>query len=508
MNTSYEKNYSQLFAYSRECTLLESIEGILGWDQETYMPSSAIGLRSSQMELLAHLRHKHATSPKFKRLLSSLIDLKSGDYIATDLPKEKWAALREWRRDFLQASKLPSSFVRLFAKTTSEAQHVFATAKDHADFSLLAPHLEKIVSLNRRKADYLGFEEHPYDALLDLYEPGMTIRELVPLFFRLKEELLFLVKEIQTKEPPRTDFLHKEYSQTNILRFSHLLLKTMGFSSETSRLDLSVHPFCASISPYDTRMTTHMHNNDPMGTILAVLHEGGHGLYSMGRPAEHFGSPLCMPVSLGIDESQSRFWETLIGLGLPFWRYFFPILQEECVDQLGGIDFDTFYRAINHVHPSCIRIHADEVTYNLHIILRLEIEKALIEGTLKVKEIPELWNEKMETYLGIRPKNHREGCLQDIHWSMGAIGYFPTYTLGNLYAAELFASFKKHYSEWEERIARGDLGFIREWLKEKIHKFGRIYSPKELIQNATGNPLSETAYISHLKKKFLPLYSL
>ncbi len=508
MTNKFASIYQKLVHLSRESTTFASVQHLLEWDQETYMPAHGIGLRSKQTEMLAHLVHKHQTSPKFKKLLSALIDLEHGTPVSADFDEGQLANLREWRRDYLRTVRMPSSFVKKFARTTSQAQHAWGEAKRTNNFKLFQPHLDKIVTLNRKKAEYLGFKNHPYDALLDLFEPGMTIEDITPLFARLKIALMNLLKEIAAKKAPHNDFLTKYYAPQQQMAFAHLLLKNMGFSPETSRLDLTMHPFCMELSPEDVRMTTHVHPEHPMSNFFAVLHEGGHGLYAHGRPMEHFGTPLCESISLGVDESQSRFWETIIGHSLPFWRYYFPLLQEEFAEQLGGIDLQTFHRAINIVRPSFIRIHSDEMTYSLHIIVRFELEKALIEGSLKTKDVPEAWNEKMREYLGIVPAKDSEGCLQDIHWSMGAMGYFPTYTLGNLYAAQLFETFKKDNLDWETRIAHGDLSFIRVWLKDKVHRFGRRFPPKELMKKATGQPLSEHSYIAYLEGKYRKLYEL
>ncbi len=502
MSESPQALYKKILEISKEATVLASISGILEWDQETYMPPAAIGLRSQQIEMMAHLVHKHRISPRFKGALAKLIDLQTGTIAYDTLSQEQMAALREWRRDYLKTACLPAAFVKKLASTTSQALHAWADAKQHNRFRNFQPHLEKILTLLRKKADLLGFQEHPYDALLDLYEPEMTVGQLVPLFGRLKIALMTLLKNTQAKPRAHDQFLHQHYPPAAQMRFGQLLLKAMGFEAENSRLDQSMHPFCSGLAPSDTRMTTHIHEEIPMANFFAVLHEGGHGLYHQGLPEEHFGSPLGESVSLGIDESQSRWWETLIGHSYPFWQHFFPLLQEEFSEQLGGINLDTFYQAINIVRPSLIRIHADEVTYNLHIIIRFEIEKALIEGTLKTKEIPEVWNEKMREYLGVEPQSDSEGCLQDIHWAMGGIGYFPTYTLGNLYAAQLFETFCAQHPNWESRLHHGDLAFIRTWLEEKIYRFGRQYPPTELIQRATGHPLSEQPYIAYLTKKF------
>jgi carboxypeptidase Taq len=282
----------------------------------------------------------------------------------------------------------------------------------------------------------------------------------------------------------------------------------MGFRLSSSRLDTSAHPFCSGMQPKDTRMTTRIDPENIMFNLGAVLHEGGHGLYNMNLPIEHYGSPLCEQVSLGIDESQSRFWETLIGQSHAFWQHFFPLLQQELPEQFGGVVLDEFYHAINSVKSSFIRVDADEVTYNLHVIIRFEIEKALIEGTLKVKDIPGFWNSKMREYLGICPEFDGQGCLQDIHWSLGYIGYFPTYTLGNLYSAQFFEAFEKAHPHWKEQVAKGSLDFIRDWLKENIHRHGRQFQPEELCKRVTGKPLSQEPYIHYLTTKYRKLYRL
>jgi carboxypeptidase Taq len=282
----------------------------------------------------------------------------------------------------------------------------------------------------------------------------------------------------------------------------------MGFSNLNSRLDLTVHPFCSGIHPTDVRMTTRVHPQLPMSNIFAVLHEGGHGLYEMHLDPQHFGTPLGSAASLGIHESQSRFWETLIGHSYSFWEHFFPLLKAEFPTQLATVSLADFYQAINCVKPNLIRIEADEVTYNLHIIIRFEIEKALIEGSLKVREVPEAWNEKMREYLGVSPDFAGEGCLQDIHWSFGGFGYFPTYTLGNLFAAQFFAAFEQAHPDWKQHVSQGRLDFIRNWLRDNIHRYGRQFPSTELCQKVTGKPLSVDPFIHYLKSKYHALYPL
>lgn len=501
-------NYDKLHALSKNISLMNAIHSLLDWDQETYMPKEAIELRSQQTEIMASLVHKQRTSKKFAAALATLIDLKTGEIVDSNLSAPQVAALREWRKDYLRSSKLPNSFVKLFAKTTSAACHIWQTAKEHNDFKAFAPHLEKIVSLSRKKADILGFADHPYDALLDLYEPEMKTSFLTPLFSGLKLSLTQLLKEISVKPPFQDDFLHRHCPPHKQLEFAHKILHKMGFHSSTSRLDTSSHPFCTGMQPKDTRMTTKIHPENILFNIGAVMHEGGHGLYNMNLPIEHYGSPLCEQISLGIDESQSRFWETLIGQCYPFWQHFFPALQAELPEQFGSVQMDNFYAALNKVEPGLIRIDADEVSYNLHIIIRFEIEKGLIEGTIKVKEIPELWNSKMREYLGTCPEFDGQGCLQDIHWSLGYIGYFPTYTLGNLYSVQFFEAFEKAHPNWKEHVAKGSLDFVRDWLKENIHRHGRQFTSAELCQRVTGGLLSEEPYVNYLTKKYRKLYSL
>jgi carboxypeptidase Taq len=504
MATAYDK----LLNLSKTIALMSSIEGLLDWDLETYMPKDAIDVRAQQCELLASLIHRQKTSKSFAAALSALIDIETGEIKDDRLNVAQIAALHQWRRDTQKSVKLPNAFVKQFARTTSTASHVWRTAKEHNDFKAFAPHLEKIVSLSRKKADILGFTEHPYDALLDLYEPEMKTSILTPIFSKLKLPLTQLLKDISVKTPFLEDFLYRHCPKHKQLEFSHKILHKMGFYPSTSRLDTSAHPFCNGMHPKDTRMTTKVHPENIMSCIGAVLHEGGHGLYNMDLPVEHYGSPLGQQVSLGIDESQSRWWETLIGQSYFFWQHFFPLLQEEFSEQFGSVLLEDFYRAINAVKPGLIRIEADEVTYNLHVVLRFELEKALIEGTLKVKEVPEFWGTKMREYLGISPEFDGQGCLQDIHWSLGYIGYFPTYTLGNLYSVQFFDTFEKAHPNWKERVAKGSLDFIRDWLKENIHKHGRQYTPAELCQKITGKPLSEEPYVSYLKKKYSTLYHL
>ncbi|MGH2612870.1 MAG: carboxypeptidase M32, partial [Rhabdochlamydiaceae bacterium] len=409
------------------------------------------------------------------------------------------------RRNYLKAIKLPNSYIKNFVTTTTKACSAWSDAKKESNFKKFAPHLEKIVQLNQKKATYIGYKESPYDTLLDLYEPESTSAKLVPLFDSLKIGLKTLLQKIVLKPPIDKSFLKQNFDPMAQLEFGKTLLKAMGFRPTVSRLDLSSHPFCSPMHPTDIRMTTRIHRDDLMSNIMSALHEGGHGLYGQNLPLQFFGTPLGEQASIGIDESQSRFWETRIGRTRPFWHYFLPQLQA-AFPQLKTISLDQFYTTINTVSPSFIRVEADEVTYTLHIIIRFEIEKMIIEGALKVQDIPHVWNQKMHELLGITPPNDALGCLQDIHWACGSMGYFPTYALGNLYAAQFFEKFAQDCPDWENKVSQGNLAFICEWLKNHIHQWGQQLTPQELIEKVTGKPLSEKPYLDYLHEKYQKIY--
>lgn len=501
-----QKLFQKLLSLGKESALLKSVNYLVSWDQETYMPQNASLARAEQLELMASLIHKSEIRKTFAATLSKLIDLDSGKVVAKTLnPKEK-AALREWRRSYLLAAKLPLHFVKRFAKITSESMHVWAQAKKENAFEKFAPYLTSIVQLAQEKAEYLGYKEHPYDALLDEYEPDMTKKQISSLFTELKKPMTRLLQKIESKKRPDTHFLQGNFPHEKQMQAGIFFLKEMGYDFSHGRIDISSHPFSTSMHPTDSRVTTRVDPNNFMSNISACFHEGGHALYEMGLPLEYFGSPLCETISLGIHESQSRFWETRIGQSKAFCRAYLPYLKK--MFSLEKVDVDAFYKAINLVNPSFIRVDADEVTYSLHVILRFELECALIEGKLKTKDLPEAWNAKMKEYLGITPKNNREGCLQDVHWSMGGFGYFPTYTLGNLYASHLFLAFEQAFPTWEEKIASEGLLFVKEWLNKSIHIHGKAFRSVELIEKVAKKPFTAKAFVDYLEKKYSEIYNL
>jgi len=503
-----EKDYNNLHLQSRKAQILTSISHLLEWDQETHMPKEGGEIRGEQLQAIAGLIHKERTGKNFANALSKLIDISSGDLVSKDLTDPQKAALKLWRRDYVKDTALPDEFVEEFALLCSQSQLVWRKAKQDNDFKSFAPFLKKVIDMNKRKADFLGYENHPYDALIDLYEPEMTTERLNVLFTGLKAPISDLVKKISNVEQVDDSFLFGQFDHSQQVSFGKLLLDGMGYTPTKGRLDFSTHPFSSSLHPNDNRITTRIHPSSLMSNILAVLHEGGHALYEMGLLEQHYGSPLGQSISLGVHESQSRWWETRIGLHKSFWRHYYPILQSHFKGQFSAISLDQFYRGINKVKPSLIRIEADEVTYPLHVILRFEIEKALIGEELDVKDLPEAWNAGMQSLIGVKPTNDSEGCMQDIHWSMGAFGYFPTYALGNIYAAHIFSAFEKDFPEWEKRVSAGDLHFIRTWLNQSIHQYGRQYTSYELLEKISGKPVSADAYIAYVNKKYADIYGI
>ena len=417
--------------------------------------------------------------------------------------------LRETWRDFSRAQKLPSAFVIRLSRECSLAQQAWVTAREESRFSKFLPSLRTIISLKREEADYLGYRNSPYDALLDTYEPGATIGQLAPLFTELRERLVVLLRKVQASGVAVDDTcLHQRFDQAKQIEFGRLVLVAMGYDFERGRLDLSAHPFTTSFHPTDVRVTTRVFEKDLPSCLFSCIHEGGHGLYDQGLDPRYYGSPLGESVSLGIHESQSRLWENCVGRSRAFWHCFYPILQQTFPQQLATVPLDLFYAAINRASPSLIRVEADELTYNLHIMLRVEIEQALIENRVQPDDLPELWNEKMQSYLGIVPEQDAEGVLQDVHWSMGAFGYFPTYTLGNLYAVQFFEQAKQELPQLEEHIAAGQLVPLRRWLEQKIHRWGRMFTPDHLARRVTGKGVSPEPFLHYLEGKYRELYQL
>jgi carboxypeptidase Taq len=489
----------------REAALLESCAGVLGWDERTYMPRQGSAHRAEQMALLARLGHEMFTAPQIGELLAAV----ENSPLVQDADSETAANVREVRRQYDRAVKLPNSLVEELARVTTRAQQVWQEAREASDFNAFAPWLEKVVGLERDKADAIGYRTVAYDALLDEYEPGATTAEITRLFADLRADLAPLAAAIAAsgRKSPR-EILEREYPVEQQKAFAEAAAAAIGFDFAAGRLDPTTHPFCSGIGPGDCRLTTRYNPRHFSESFFGTLHEAGHGIYEQGLAADHFGTPCGSAASLGIHESQSRLWENFVGRSRPFWKHFLPRARKLFPDALSGVSLDAFHFAVNDVRPSFIRVEADEATYNLHIIVRFELEQALIGGDLAPRDVPAAWDEKYEQALGIRPPSAAKGCLQDIHWSMGGFGYFPTYTLGNLYAAQLMEQARQDLPGLEEDFGKGTFGRLKGWLNEKVHRAGRRWPAAVLCERITGRPLSHKPLLDYLRGKYAPLYRL
>jgi len=492
--------YEQLIERVREIGRMEAIEALLDWDQETCMPPRGVDARAETTAMVAAMKHERRTSPEIGELLDQAGD--GGE-------PERAANLRETRRLHERAVKVPTELVRDIAHTSALAKDAWVKARADADFSAFAPHLSRLLDLKRQQAECIGYETELYDALLDEFEPGARTAEIAAVFAALRERLTPLVREL-AEAPTQPDFsiLQRDYPQAGQEQMARRFSIEMGFDSEAGRLDVSVHPFCTSMSPGDVRITTRYDEHYLPAAVFGVMHESGHALYEQGLQHEHRFTPMGTSISLGIHESQSRMWENLVGRSRPFWERHYAWAQEVFPEALSGVDLDAFHAAINTVKPSLIRVEADEVTYNLHIVVRFELERDLLNRRLEVADVPAAWNRKMAELVGATPSNDREGCLQDIHWSMGVFGYFPTYALGNLYAAQFFAAARRAIPDLDDRIRAGDLGTLLEWLRANIHRHGMRYRPDELCRQVTGQPLAIEPFMDYVNAKFRPIYGL
>jgi carboxypeptidase Taq len=470
------------------------------------MPRQGSAHRSEQMALVARMAHEMRTAPALGDLLA---EVEGSAVVAGDPDGEAAANVRELRRAYDRAVKVPAQLVEELARVTTRAQQVWRDARKANDFAAFRPHLETIVGLLRRKAQAIGYRDAPYDALLDEYEPGATTAEVTRLFADLRHDLAPLVAAVAAsgRAPPR-EVLEREYPVDRQRVFAEAAAAAVGFDFEAGRLDESAHPFCSGFGPGDCRLTTRYsawHFNE---AFFGVLHEAGHGLYEQGLPAEHFGTPVGSYCSLGIHESQSRLWENQVGRGRAFWEHFFPRARQAFPRVLRDVTLDDWLFAINDVRPSFIRVEADEATYNLHIILRLELEQALVSGELAPADVPGAWDEKFRQSLGLTPPTDAQGCLQDIHWSLGGIGYFPTYTLGNLYAAQLMEAVRRDLGDPDADFRRGDFTRLKGWLGANVYRQGQRLRAAELCRRATGRPLSHRPLVHYLREKYAPLYGL
>jgi carboxypeptidase Taq len=500
-----EHAYRQLCDLAREVRLIETIEHLLDWDERTQLPPAGGAYRADQMAYVVGLHHRKQTDPRVGGWLSELAD----SPLAADPCSDSGAVIRLLQRDYDKKVRLPQKLVEELARTSVLSQQTWVEARRDNDFSRFRPHLEKIIKLKRQEAAAVGYTETPYDPLLDDFEPGEVTAHVTRVLGALREALAPLVQAIAASpRRPDVSLLAREYPLDAQEAFGRKLAAAIGFDFRGGRLDQSVHPFCAGLGPGDVRLTTRYQRHDFGDAFYSILHEAGHGIYDQGLPPEHFGLPIGQYVSSGIHESQSRLWENLVARSRPFWEHAFPLAQAAFPGALGDVKLDDFHAAINEVRPSLIRVDADEVTYNLHILVRFELELALIEGRLQAADLPGAWNEKYEHYLGVTPPSDTAGVLQDVHWSAALFGYFPSYALGNLYAAQFFAQARQDLGDLDAQFRRGDFATLREWLRTNIHQHGRRYSAAELAQRVTGQALSHGALMDHLSAKFGELYGL
>jgi carboxypeptidase Taq len=478
---------------------------ILSWDQRTYMPPGGAAGRAEQLATLRRLAHEQFTSEEIGQLLETLAPIAADENDESD----DACLVRYTRREYELDRKLPSEFVRERARSASLANQAWQDARSKSDFALFQPYLEKMFDLAKREADYLGYAEHPYDALLDQYEPGMTTAQVRTLFTELKAGTVPLLKAIvDSGEEVDDRILHQQFDEAKQEQFGIEITRAFGYDWSRGRQDRTAHPFCTNFGQGDVRITTRFYPDFLNPSLFGTLHEAGHAMYEQGVSPTLSRLPLSGGASLGVHESQSRLWENLVGRSRPFWQANYGRLQELFPDQLGNVDLETFYRAINKVQPSFIRVEADELTYNLHIMLRFELETEIIEGKLQVADLAEEWQSRMEAMLGITPANDADGVLQDMHWSSGLIGYFPTYTLGNVLSVQLWERALATHPSIPEEITRNEYGTLLNWLRENIHRHGRKFPPNRLIQKATGGSVDAKPYLNYLRAKFSEIYGV
>jgi len=500
--------YEELIETVKEAQLLGSTASLLSWDQETMMPPGGVDHRARQLAQLARMRHEMSTTPRLGELLNACED---DDALTSNPIKESAVNLREIRHDYDRATKLPASLVEELVRTTSKAKHEWVEARQADDFNHFKPWLEKVIELKRQCAKCYGYgsDGEPWDALADSYEPGATAKWIESVFTPLRQSLVDLLHRLMdAPKKPSNAFNQLKLPIEKQDKFVRFVADAIGFDFQRGRLDQSAHPFCSGTHCNDIRMTTRFVDHNVNDALGSTMHESGHGMYEQGLPAEHIGTPMGSSVSLSIHESQSRMWENQVGRSPAFWKWCYPKLTEFFGSAIEGFSFDQVYEGANIVRPDFIRVEADEVTYNMHIMVRFEIERDLLSGNLEAADVPVAWNSKYKDYLDLDVPDDRSGCLQDIHWSMGALGYFPTYTLGNLFAAQFFDSAERNLPDLNGQFERGEFANLKTWLNEQIHSQGMRYRSQDLCEQVTGKPLSSQPLLDYLEQKLAPIYGL
>lgn len=481
---------------------LNRAASVLSWDQQVNMPPGGAEARGQQLATLGKIAQEKFTSDEMGSLLEEL----KKEY--TDPETDEGAMVRVAARDFEKAKRVPPEFVAEQAMVSTKAVEAWVEAKGKSDFSIFRPHLEKNLELIKKYVSFFPPADHPYDVLLDDYEPGLPTAEVREIFGNLRPKQVALIKAIGEAKQVKSDFLKKSFNEKKVWDFGETVIRKFGYDFRRGRQDKAPHPFETTFSVDDVRITNRFEKNSPLATLFSAMHECGHALYELGGNPAYERTPLASGTSLAVHESQSRMWENLVGRSLPFWEHFYPELKKAFPSQLNGVNVKAFYKAINKVEPSLIRVNADEATYNLHIMLRLEIEIGMVEGSIAVKDLPEIWNARMHDYLGVTPPSDAQGVLQDIHWSYGSIGYFSTYALGNIISAQLWERINKEIRNLEEQIRKGQFAELREWLRKNIHQYGHKYDPRELVRKVTGNDIDSAAYVRYLTEKYGEIYGL
>ncbi|MEI8281547.1 MAG: carboxypeptidase M32 [Armatimonadota bacterium] len=492
------RSFDEVCSTYRELSSLRASINLLSWDQQVLMPSGGLYARSEHLLRLSKLHHQLLTGEK----LSSLIEDAFCD--ASDIEE---AQLRVLRADIAKANKLPLWLVQKKSALSSAAYHQWRISKETNDFASMVPHYQEIFDLARETSELYGFQDHPYDPLIDLYEEGSTYAEAHQILGDLKRPTVDLIRRIKEEGAPIDDsFLIRDWDQGRLKVAMERIIGQIGFNLESGRLDIATNAFCSNLSINDVRMTTRP-SNHLRGIVSSSLHEMGHGLYEQNQRSEWEFTPLCGGISLAVHEAQSRTWENVIGRSQPFWNYFWIWFREQ-FPFLSEIDNDQFWRAYNKVEPGLVRVGSDELHYNLHILVRFEIEAAIITNQLEVKDIPEAWNSKYQEYFGVTPPTDSVGCLQDVHWSRGSIGYFPTYSYGNLIGIQIWNQLRKEVPDVDELMESGSYRPILDWLVERVYGYGRMIKPKELVRHIAGEGIQAQPWIDYATSKFTKVYNL
>jgi carboxypeptidase Taq len=502
---SFESKMNDFKLYLKKMKSYEEAIGLIYWDMRTGAPKKGIANRSEVVGMLSGEHFKMSVSNEMGEWIGYFSEVEQNG----KLSRMDRKIVAECKKEYDRSKKIPQQKYEDYVVLTSQAESVWEEAKHASDYARFQPYLEKIVAANLEFIDLWGYKGHKYNTLLDMYEPGMTVKKLDQVFGALREKVVPLLGAIQASPyQPETGFLKQTFDKAQQKKFSLFILGEMGYDFEAGRLDETVHPFATGLSPGDVRITTRYLLDDVNSALFGTIHEGGHALYEQNISPELIGTPLCSGTSMGIHESQSRFWENMIGRSRPFWNRYYGDVQQHYPGQFDAVSVEDFYRATNEVKPSLIRIEADELTYNLHIMVRYELEKELFSESVSVADLPEAWNAKYRDYLGVAPSHNGEGVLQDVHWSGGAFGYFPSYALGNMYAAQMMRTIRKELPNFDELVQAGNLLPIKDWLSLKVYRHGKLLTPTEIITEVTGEELNPDYLVEYFQEKYGDIYKL